>query len=583
MSIKYIWLMVLLLLWFLVISKAWGADQVDFPAIYIDADAGGSGVGSQADPYDTLDDINCTTVGDNSIFDYLAGSPSESPTINLQKGDEWNEQMTVGASGTASYPIVIQGYGTGADPIISAADLVTTWSDQGSNIYRAEVATTEPLVVLYNGTPLIPADGDFATLTINEWDWVDSTTDYLYVNVGGAPGDTTIEAGQRSRPINIDYKSYITIDGLSVYGSNKEGIFIYTDEGETADSIIIQNCSVYGNAWSGIKNNNIGTASNITIRDNTIYTNGTAGISIDDGSNNWTVSNNTLHHNGFVSDNSGGIKMVGTADVDDIYNIIIDGNSISRTGYYTDDTTTNSFGEGTGIWVDTIDNTSYTNNVIVRNNTVSNVNKVGIYIEKSHYSEVYYNIINGAKLYGIYMRAGLGLFVTDNRFYNNVVYGSLADGMRFEGQDGSANSCDDNTAQNNIIDGSTDAEFYATDGCDNNDTEGSGNVYTYNNFGAIYANFITYGASTPDDYTEWTTAYGSTTYAAEGDPLFVNAGTDFRLISTSSPCYNTGVDVNLTEDYDSVNVPQYGGFDIGALEYVETYIEGVSLTGVTVQ
>lgn len=103
------------------------ADQVDFPNIYIDGTTGG--VGSEADPYTNLSDVNWTTGGDNSIFDYLAGSPAASPTIHLDKAATWREQMTVGASGTATYPIVITSYGSGADPIINGGDVLTTFVD----------------------------------------------------------------------------------------------------------------------------------------------------------------------------------------------------------------------------------------------------------------------------------------------------------------------------------------------------------------------------------------------------------------------------------------------------------------------
>jgi len=105
-----------------------GADQPDFPNIYIDEGCVGTKVGSQANPYDDLSDINWTTGGDNSIFDYLAGSPSQSPTIHLNKGDTWREQLTIGCSGTVTYPIIITSYGTGADPIINGANLLTPGS-----------------------------------------------------------------------------------------------------------------------------------------------------------------------------------------------------------------------------------------------------------------------------------------------------------------------------------------------------------------------------------------------------------------------------------------------------------------------
>ena len=96
------------------------ADQANFPDIYIDGSSAGDG--SLASPYSNISDINWTTGGDNSIFDYLAGSPAASPTIHLAKDGEWREVMTAGASGTAAYPIIITSYGSGADPIINGAE-----------------------------------------------------------------------------------------------------------------------------------------------------------------------------------------------------------------------------------------------------------------------------------------------------------------------------------------------------------------------------------------------------------------------------------------------------------------------------
>ena len=101
------------------------ADQADFPSIYIDGSSGGDG--SEASPYSDLSDINWTTGGDNSIYDYLDGTPSESPTIYLAKGGTWRETLTTDCDGTATYPIVVTSYGTGANPIITAADLRATW------------------------------------------------------------------------------------------------------------------------------------------------------------------------------------------------------------------------------------------------------------------------------------------------------------------------------------------------------------------------------------------------------------------------------------------------------------------------
>ena len=104
------------------------ADQPDFPLIYIDEGCAGTHVGSAANPYDDLSDINWTTEGDNSIYDYLAGSPSQSPTIYLNMGDIWRERLIISCSGTATYPIVLDAYGSGADPIINGMDVIEGWA-----------------------------------------------------------------------------------------------------------------------------------------------------------------------------------------------------------------------------------------------------------------------------------------------------------------------------------------------------------------------------------------------------------------------------------------------------------------------
>jgi len=121
-----------------------GADQPDFPNIYIDEGCAGTHVGSQANPYDDLSDINWTTGGDNSVFDAVAAG--KDVVIHLNKGDEWREMMTVGASGSAAHPITITSYGTGADPIINGSDLITpgtSWSEYGGTEQWSKTPDTD--------------------------------------------------------------------------------------------------------------------------------------------------------------------------------------------------------------------------------------------------------------------------------------------------------------------------------------------------------------------------------------------------------------------------------------------------------
>ena len=154
------------------------ADHGDFPDIYVDGVSGGDG--SLATPYTNLSDVNWTTSGDNSIFDYLAGTPLASPTIHLAKAATWRETMTVGCSGTATYPIIITSYGEGADPIINGADIIETWGD-----------SSEEAVLSY--TPEQDGTGDYCFRTAIPGDTASNDGDKIQVDIpANTVHDTTV-------------------------------------------------------------------------------------------------------------------------------------------------------------------------------------------------------------------------------------------------------------------------------------------------------------------------------------------------------------------------------------------------------
>ena len=57
-----------------------------------------------------------------------AASLSAGDSVLFKRGETWREQLTVPSSGSAGSPITFGAYGTGANPIINGADLVTTWT-----------------------------------------------------------------------------------------------------------------------------------------------------------------------------------------------------------------------------------------------------------------------------------------------------------------------------------------------------------------------------------------------------------------------------------------------------------------------
>ena len=100
--------------------------------IYIDSAAAPGGDGTIGTPYNTLSDINWTTVqgwvtGGDTVY------------VNLAKGSTFNETMTVGASGASGRPVTVQAYGSGDDPIIDGENSRNYCISTGSQAYLSFV------------------------------------------------------------------------------------------------------------------------------------------------------------------------------------------------------------------------------------------------------------------------------------------------------------------------------------------------------------------------------------------------------------------------------------------------------------
>ncbi len=61
-------------------------------------------------------------------------------TVAFKAGDEWHEVLTVSHSGTSGAPITFTSYGSGAQPIISAADTVSGWT-RGTGVAAQETCS----------------------------------------------------------------------------------------------------------------------------------------------------------------------------------------------------------------------------------------------------------------------------------------------------------------------------------------------------------------------------------------------------------------------------------------------------------
>ncbi len=524
------------------------------------ADAGGDGTTSATTgehcAWDTIADVN-------------AASFSAGDSILFNKGCTWREQLTVPSSGSVGSPITFGAYGTGANPIINGADLVTTWSDSDSDVWEA-ACTTQPYQVFFDGTKGTLVASEVACNSAGKWFWASNVL-YIYSTSDPDTAFTSpgIEASARRYCIYASAKDYITVDGFDttkagavnaasynvafsnsdygiiqnftttyghhsgIYvGSGAHDCLVYNVEASyngpggvgigvwdvNSDDNEISYCDVHDNYSTGITNHGAEATPNgpdgTWIHHNQLYDNGGKGISVTLGTNS-VVEYNTIYGNGSV-DVTDGIRF-GSGDLADFY--------------------------GTGN--------------ICRYNTISTSTMTGIYIYYETDFQIYYNLIYNNGDNGIQLSHHAGGAVYNNTLYNNNEYPILI----------TQTSPGANVLiKNNVIHTSTNKTYgiFIYDAAVGHYTSDYNCIYeTY--FGRI---------ETGGNYSlaDWRTATGQDAHSMLADPLFVSTVTpDFRLQS-GSPCKDAGVEVGLTLDYAGKPVPINTTPDIGAYEF-----QGLSL------
>ena len=458
----------------------------------------------------------------------LAGEDAlaDDDIVDVGDGAVYREQWTLDGSGSSGHPITIRAK-TGDSPIISGADIFTTWIDNTGSVANTWYAsvTTEPSIVYFNdirGTPVasvVACDAD------KKWYW-EANKLYTY---GTVDPNTTypsqIEAAQRDYGIRSQEKSYISIEGITTKYPNLDGVQV-SAWGGAVDTISLTGVESIGSYRYGISFEEGGTGNaitNITVTGCTTQDTGNDGLILATWGGG-AITNVLITGHTSIADvwrttvDKSGIKLFGS-DLSGaiIENCVVYNTGITLSDYKTDGGTATA----NGIYIDTVGA-----NVIARYNLVHDVHRVGMLIEYSDGVAVHNNVVhsNGD--------IGITLFrrVHDNLVYNNTLYGNDEGICVFAYGDVVEGGVTGNLIKNNISFNSNDAELIASQGGENDGTNGSGNVYLNNCFGPEAADFVTWGAATPDTYDVWETAYGGTTSSAEADPLFTNAaGGDFTL------------------------------------------------------
>ena len=211
---------------------------------------------STATPWLTINKVNASTFnpGDSILFESTC---------------TWREQLTVPSSGSAASPITFGAYGTGAQPIISGADLLTSWVSETPLYYAS--ALVQPNQVFRDGQRLTLAASK-AALATGQW-WWDSTNSRVYVYDN--PSGHTIEAGQHGNIVMLNGMSYVTINGIQadksdgwngdffisngsshitlngIVASDSSNQGVWIDSSADGD-ILVENCSLYNDGGAFI-------------------------------------------------------------------------------------------------------------------------------------------------------------------------------------------------------------------------------------------------------------------------------------------------------------------------------------------
>lgn len=89
-------------------------------------------------------DNNASGLSDESAWQTISkvNSTSFKPgdTILFKRGGVWREQLTVTSSGSEGKPITYSAYGSGNNPEINGADVITGWTQYSGDIYVASVS-----------------------------------------------------------------------------------------------------------------------------------------------------------------------------------------------------------------------------------------------------------------------------------------------------------------------------------------------------------------------------------------------------------------------------------------------------------
>ena len=496
------------------------------------------------------------TISKVNGFAFAAGD-----TVSFNKGDTWRETLTIPRAGAIGTYMVYNSYGTGNNPRILGSN-TTTWTDQGSNIYKSDQTFTDPYGGTYDAEAFFENIDGTKTWGIHvantgllnaefKWTWA---ANYVYVYAASDPDVryTAVEIPQRSYIIALNSKNYLQFNGIDLYYSILAGYVFGGWPQASQTGLIIENSTI---GYIGIKNSENAYGidagySDMIVRHCDISNCGRRGISFHLYGLDWTMHNVLIEDNYFHDGwhTTGPDLSVGSSAY---YTASIDSMIIRRNKFYDPPTTT-----------------GFSELIFIQNSNggVAGATLDDIYI----YANIFINSSNG----GIHMETANGVHIYNNTFYNHNTV-SVGNTFHINIAKVSPGYCTNISIKNNIF--YTTSTYTSSGGCpifvksgaivNYAAVDADYNIYyRYNNsvrvieFESIH-NYLMTELATLRSTTGWE-AHGQFASAAMTDP----ANQDFTL-TEGSPAIEAGVGLGINYDYNER--PYSATPSLGAFEYIE--------------
>ncbi|HIA12061.1 MAG TPA: T9SS type A sorting domain-containing protein [Flavobacteriales bacterium] len=538
-------------------------------------------------------------------------------SILFKRNESWREQLIVPSSGQAGNPITFGAYGNGKKPLFLgsiAKNNASDWTNLGANKWATTGGSFPKLNWRSVGFLLMGQEvqGNVGTWVANEVDldqegefwWEAANERVILYSPQGNPASVfgVVEIAHRHSCFLLEFKDYLVIEDLAFKYSNISAIMP-----DACNHITIQNIDASylgGGHGSTTRAGDAipphGSSSYILIRDCNISQVFDGGIAPQLYPLETVVMNDIIVENCTIDKCGTGIIIAAHAAVAaEIYNIYIRNNIITNSGYGWSGIDNNEHGKGISIkeihgpvkpdvhdiyiennLIDTYafrginayeGNFNITGNV-VKNGTAEYIEGTiafpgaiallgGDYVSSNSPGEatgiVAYNLIYDNVCHGIFIINNTPYPAEPLEIYNNVLYNNGDTSYASIRSSSSSGTI----IKNNII-YSENQDFIETGPFGDGTTTLNNNLF-YDPSGGVW----NWDGITYSDIQSYQAASGQDSSSVFSGPQFIDPNNyDFHLLQ-SSPAIDAGTDVGLSQDFDSIPVPQGIAADIGAFEY----------------